>query len=74
MSPAVRDNLQQREEWITRINDLADQVESWCRNQGWTVVRSTKQVEEPELGTYQVPVLRARHRTANCCWSRSPSS
>jgi hypothetical protein len=59
MAPAVRDNLRQREEWIARINGLADQVESWCRNQNWAVVRSTKQVEEPDLGTYEVPVLRA---------------
>jgi hypothetical protein len=49
---------QSRQQWIARVRALADQVEQWCRAEGWTVEREDKTVREKTLGEYDVPLLR----------------
>lgn len=49
-----------RQEWITRVNGLADQIRTWAVAEGWQVQQGSKTIQEPQLGEYQVPVLTIR--------------
>jgi hypothetical protein len=45
-------------EWKQRLEELENQVSSWVETRaGWQVQRSTKEVSEAPLGSYQVDVL-----------------
>lgn len=46
-----------RDEWLTAIDALRQQVREWAEHQGWTVTESEREVNEYDLGTYTVPVL-----------------
>lgn len=44
--------------WVQAVNALAETVEHWASSQpGWSVERQFKEVLEPPLGAYTVPIL-----------------
>jgi hypothetical protein len=53
---AVKTRL--RDEWIARVDALADQVQRWCQAEGWAVARQMKTIREREIGVYDAPELR----------------
>ena len=46
-----------REQWLADVGQLVDQVEAWCKEQGWATRRALKEIEEMDLGAYQAPML-----------------
>jgi hypothetical protein len=52
--------LLRRDEWVRRINTLADEVAQWAEAEGWPVLRKEKHVKEQRVGEYDAPVLRIR--------------
>lgn len=46
-----------REEWLSAVHELAEQVREWAEQQGWTVEQTEREIAEEQIGTYQVPVL-----------------
>src|SRR5665213_4521231 len=48
----------ERKAWLASVARLADQVESWAKDRHWPVHRENKEVQEPALGVYTVPVIR----------------
>ena len=46
-----------REEWLSDVNGLVDQVTAWSEETSWTVQRTEGEATEEEFGTYPVPVL-----------------
>jgi len=46
-----------REDWLNRLGDLIDRVESWCRDQGWATRRIERKLDDLTIGTYRVPAL-----------------
>src|SRR5207249_12291200 len=57
----VLDQFQQRrQDWISRVRALADQVAQWSAAQGWQIDREDKTIEEESLGSYRVPMVRVR--------------
>ena len=49
---------QRRHEWVTRVNVLADQVQKWSQDEGWSVQREEKTIREKQMAQYAVPLLR----------------
>src|SRR5436305_14264454 len=47
----------ERDEWVTAVDELVKQVETWARDQGWTIARAERDLTERSIGTYRVPVL-----------------
>jgi len=54
ISPEAQAN---RDEWITLVTQLIDQIQTWSEANGWSVIRGTSQRSERLLGTYEVPTL-----------------
>ena len=55
---AVKTGAAQNDGWIKDVNDLADDVQAWAGEQGWSVVRGDTQLSEAVAGgAYQVPRL-----------------
>ncbi len=48
---------QRRDQWVERVAHLVDEISDWAQKEGWTVRRDRKEITEPLLGTYEVPVL-----------------
>jgi hypothetical protein len=46
-----------RDEWLSAVDALRQQVRGWAEQQGWKVTQTESVVDEEELGTYKVPVL-----------------
>lgn len=47
-----------REEWVRAVNELADEVSAWAREEpGWEVSTATAEIDEEPLGAYAVPVV-----------------
>jgi len=59
---AVNVDSQRRQDWLTRVKALADQVEEWAKAEGWPVDRQQKVIREEALGEYTVPLLRVQAR------------
>ena len=55
MKPAEAARI--REEWLSAVDALRQQVKGWAEKHGWTVQQSEREITEEELGTYKVPVL-----------------
>jgi hypothetical protein len=45
------------ESWLSLVNDLTREVESWAAARHWAVHRDQKTIRESRLGEYIVPVL-----------------
>ena len=58
MTQTIDQYAVRREEWMSRVSTLVDQVEEWCRAAGWAVVREQKTIREKLVGEYVVPLLR----------------
>lgn len=58
MTKVADSNAQRRQEWVARVNALADQVQQWCEAEGWGVEREEKPIREKAFGQYVVPLLR----------------
>jgi hypothetical protein len=46
-----------RVEWISRANELTDEVEAWVRELGWQTRRIEKRIEDSRVGAHTVPAL-----------------
>jgi hypothetical protein len=46
-----------RDEWLSAIDALRQQVREWAEQQGWAVTQTEREVIEDQIGTYKVPVL-----------------
>jgi len=57
MTQVVDQIQQRRQDWVARVEALANEISQWAGAQGWRVERSSKTIEEDALGTYQVPTL-----------------
>jgi hypothetical protein len=49
-----------RDQWISRIKGLIDEIGEWSQSQGWSCARSEITMSEQLFGTYTVPALRVR--------------
>lgn len=48
---------QDRQTWLSLVEELTRQVEGWAKNRNWPVHRDHKQIQETVIGSYTVPVL-----------------
>ena len=62
----------ERKAWLASVERLADQVESWAKDRHWAVHRENKEVQEPALGVYTVPVIRFLPQPARFSLTRLP--
>ena len=46
-----------RDEWLSAIDALRQQVREWAEKQGWSVTQAEREVTEDEIGTYKVAAL-----------------
>jgi hypothetical protein len=46
-----------RDEWLSAIDGLREQVRGWAEQQGWRVTQAEREVTEDEIGTYKVAAL-----------------
>jgi len=60
MTQLADPSAEHRQEWVSRVRALADQLEQWCKAEGWAVEREEKTVREDRLGEYAVPLLRIK--------------
>jgi hypothetical protein len=60
MTQAIDPYAQRRQDWVSRVVALVDQVEQWCAAAGWAVERDEKTIREKLLGEYVVPQLRVK--------------
>ena len=52
------DQLQQRrDEWISRIEAMAEMIGGWAKAEGWQIRFDRKTLDEELLGSYIVPTL-----------------
>ena len=57
-SPRSPDQLDQiRESWLTRLNELVDQIDRWSVGFGWSSRWVDKKMDDPEVGSYRAPAL-----------------
>jgi hypothetical protein len=47
-----------RDTWVAELGHMADDVERWSAQNDWDTLRETRELEEEEIGTYEVPVVR----------------
>lgn len=57
MPQTLEQSHERRQEWISRVRALAEQIVEWSTGAGWRVEREEKTVQEELLGRYDVPVL-----------------
>lgn len=63
MTQAVKEagqSASRLQNWISRIDQLIQQIDSWAQARGWATARSQKTVNERSYGQYTVPILRVR--------------
>lgn len=53
----TNDWTEKRQDWVAQVEALIQDVSRWCEGNGWLAMRSTKQVSEDQIGTYEVPCL-----------------
>jgi hypothetical protein len=53
----ARSRLAKRKAWIACVSELADQVERWGKELGWSSRRIDKRLDDSQIGTHQVPAL-----------------
>lgn len=46
-----------QQDWVDQVESLINEISHWCEEKGWTILRSTKQITEEHIGTYEVPCL-----------------
>lgn len=46
-----------RRDWLARLSDLIDHVESWADELGWATRRIQKRMADSQIGTYDAPAL-----------------
>src|SRR5437016_5038498 len=46
-----------RDAWVRDVEQMAADVERWCAARDLFVKRETKDLDEEEIGSYQLPVL-----------------
>jgi hypothetical protein len=39
------------------VSSLIEDISLWCDDLGWTAIRSTKQITEEYIGSYDLPCL-----------------
>ena len=43
--------------WISMVENLCDEIQTWCDAEGWSVQQELKYIEEEHIGRYQLPFL-----------------
>jgi hypothetical protein len=46
-----------REDWISAVNDLFDEIKKWSKSRGWPVDVQQKDISEPYIGQYKISAL-----------------
>src|SRR6266487_3484439 len=57
---APENTIAKRDQWLALVKEVLDQMESWAREEGWSVHREDKRTFENEFGEYNAPVTRFR--------------
>ena len=53
-----------REEWLSELDRIMAEAETWATEREWLVHHETKTIEEPALGAYTAPSLKIRRPDA----------
>ncbi len=48
---------QVRDEWLSRLSALTDEVERWAQELGWSTRRMEFKLDDSQIGTYRAPAL-----------------
>lgn len=54
---------QLRDEWLARLHQLLELVESCARESDWSTRRIEKRLKDRQIGTYVAPALMMQHET-----------
>jgi len=54
------DRAGELKDWVSVVEQLAHQVESWCQQRNWAVSISERRISESAYGEYAVPELMIR--------------
>lgn len=46
-----------REEWLSAVRELTEQIKIWCAREGWLVDEHPRRIEEESLGSYEASEL-----------------
>src|SRR5665213_2832472 len=46
-----------RDEWLSRLTDLIENVKSWVEEIGWSTRRIEKRLQDSQIGDYHAPAL-----------------
>jgi hypothetical protein len=49
-----------RTTWVRRVSELMHEIESWARQEKWSIHRIEKNLDEESIGSYTVPALHLR--------------
>lgn len=55
--PGAIDWTRKRNEWISLVTALIDDITNWCEELGWSASRASKQITEEHIGSYEAPCL-----------------
>ena len=55
---ASRESIRKR--WLKWIEGVLNDVTKWSDDEGWSIARGQKAIEEESLGTYSAPTVRIR--------------
>jgi hypothetical protein len=53
----VRERVEARTNWILRVANLVQSVETWAKDLGWSTKRIEKRIEDPGLDNHKAPGL-----------------
>jgi hypothetical protein len=51
------------EEWINRLSELVESVDTWAQELGWATRRIQKKMEDSQIGQYRAPALLMQEGT-----------
>ncbi|MBW3541883.1 MAG: hypothetical protein KY476_16565 [Planctomycetes bacterium] len=60
-SPPTSEQL--KEDWLSRLAELVDSIDSWAREFGWSTRRIDKKMSDTQVGTYHAPALLLQQET-----------
>ena len=59
----IKARINDRANWICRIDSLVKQVEEWARELGWSTRRVEKTLDDTRIGEHRVPALLMQEET-----------
>jgi hypothetical protein len=57
------DREKHRDEWLDRLSNLVENVETWAKELDWSTRRIEKKMEDSQVGNYQAPALLLQKET-----------